>query len=297
MNNFNWIFNPPNLFGMGRNYNRNYNQNTAQPSTNCASGGNKTASDSFQYKNTAESDESDYPCYYESEETNPSEEPGLSGCPDKCGEFCQGREEEFYQPDYPAKCGEPGPQGPRGEAGPPGCPGERGETGPQGVTGPQGPQGEPGPQGPRGETGARGPAGPCGYPQNSMFASFLGTGLILPENARLPLKINIADITGNISYCNDDSVLLNPGCYVIYYYISAEMKRHGFIKLTPIVNDCVQTAYSAYAESDKRNKILAISRYFIVELPDMSTLFFTWDSSEGNCRIDMNLSIEKLGRQ
>lgn len=98
--------------------------------------------------------------------------------------------ELFYQLDYPAKCGEPGPQGPRGEAGPPGCPGERGETGPQGVTGPQGPQGEPGPQGPRGETGARGPAGPSGYPQNSMFASFLGTGLILSGNARLPLKIN-----------------------------------------------------------------------------------------------------------
>ena len=261
MNNFNWMFNPPNLFGMSRNCNRNYNQNTAQPSDNCVTGENRVESEPSQHIDTAES-----------------------------GEL-------FYQSDYPAKCGEPGPQGPRGEAGPPGCPGERGETGPQGVTGPQGPQGEPGPQGPRGETGARGPAGPSGYPQNSMFASFLGTGLILSENARLPLKINIADITGNISYCNDDSVLLNPGCYVIYYYISAEMKRHGFIKLTPIVNDCVQTAYSAYAESDKRNKILAISRYFIVELPDMSTLLFTWDSSEGNCRIDMNLSIEKLGRQ
>ena len=130
-----------------------------------------------------------------------------------------------------------------------------------------------------------------------MFASFLGTGLILSENARLPLKINISDITGNISLCNDDSVLLNPGCYVIYYYISAEMKRHGFIRLTPIVNDCVQTAYSAYAESDKRNKMLVISRYFIVELPNMSSLFFIWDSSAGNCKIDMNLSIEKLGRQ
>ena len=110
MNNFNWMFNPPNLFGMSRNCNRNYNQNTAQPSDNCVTGENRVESEPSQHIDTAES-----------------------------GEL-------FYQSDYPAKCGEPGPQGPRGEAGPPGCPGERGETGPQGVTGPQGPQGATGPE-------------------------------------------------------------------------------------------------------------------------------------------------------
>ena len=31
MNNFNCMFNPPNLFGMRRNYNRNCDQNTARP--------------------------------------------------------------------------------------------------------------------------------------------------------------------------------------------------------------------------------------------------------------------------
>ena len=98
--------------------------------------------------------------------------------------------------------GETGPQGPRGEPGPPGCPGERGETGPQGVTGPQGPQGATGPQGPRGDPGARGPAGPPGYPQSSIFASFTGKELIVPENADLLLKTDIPDITGNISLCN-----------------------------------------------------------------------------------------------
>ena len=111
---------------------------------------------------------------------------------------------------------EPGPQGPRGEPGPPGCPGERGEPGPQGVTGPQGPQGATGPMGPKGEAGAQGPAGPPGYPQNRILATFLGQGLMMQDRAKLPLKIDIPDITENISPCNKYSVRLTPGCYAIY---------------------------------------------------------------------------------
>ena len=144
---------------------------------------------------------------------------------------------------------------------------------------------------------ARGPAGPPGYPQNSIFASFIGQEIILPENASLPLKIDIPDITQNISLCNDYSVLLTPGCYAIYYYLSTIMKRRGFVKLTPIFNDCVQTFYSTYAETGKRKEMIIISRYFIIEIPSESTLFFTWDSSAGVSKINMNLSIEKLGRQ
>ncbi|MDE6976450.1 MAG: collagen-like protein [Lachnospiraceae bacterium] len=137
--------------------------------------------------------------------------------------------------------------GPRGEAGPAGCPGERGETGPQGVTGPQGPQGVTGPMGPRGERGLRGPAGPPGYPQNSVFASFSGRDLIMPQSAGLPLKMDIPDITRNISSVDHYSVMLTPGFYAVFYYISTVMKNHGFIKLTPVFNDCEQTMYSAYA--------------------------------------------------
>ncbi len=293
MSNFNWMFNPPNLFGMGRNYNRNYDQNT----------------------DTTKPGECDALCYdgtdyCEFGEMDPAEEVNLTGCPGECrgcdrsgccGECGepgpQGPRGERGPQGYPGEPGEPGPQGPRGEAGPPGCPGERGEAGPQGVTGPQGPQGEPGPQGPRGEPGARGPAGPPGHPQNSIVASFLGERLVLSENTRLPLKMDIADMTGSILLCEDASVLLSPGCYVIYYYISAEIKRHGFMKLTPVVNDCAQTVYSAYAETEKRNKMSVLSRYFIIELPGVSTLFFVWDSSAGNVQVDMNLIIEKLGRQ
>ena len=187
--------------------------------------------------------------------------------------------------------------GPRGPPGPPGCPGERGEPGPQGVTGPQGPQGATGPMGPRGEQGARGPAGPPGYPQNSVFASFLGQGIIMPESANLPLKIEIPDTTGNISLCNNYSVMLTPGYYAVYYYISTMMKKHGFIKLTPIYNDCEQTGYTVYAETARRMETLAISRYFIIEIPSGSTLFFAWYSSACDSRINMNLSIEKLYKQ
>ena len=420
MNNFNinWLFQPPNLFGVRRESNRNYNQNTAQPSSNCVPTANAVTSDPSQCTNKTESDECDSSCCCDSEPIKPE----LSGCPSGCGEYspqkpreesdlpgcfgeckepgsqdpkeemvppgcfgessefglqkpreesdlpgcsgecrepgsqelkgepglpgCSGEKSEFGSqklrvessllgcpggcgepgpqgskgepgpsgcpgergepgpqgpkgepgpPGCPGERGEPGPQGPKGEPGPPGCPGERGETGPQGVTGPQGPQGATGPQGPRGEIGARGPAGPPGYPQNSIVASFIARDLILPENASLPLKIEISDVTQNISLCNDYSVLLAPGRYAVYYYLSAEIKRRGFIKLTPIFNDCMQTVYSAYAEADKRKEMLVISRYFIIEIPSASTLFFEWDSSAGASKINMNLSIEKLG--
>ena len=185
-------------------------------------------------------------------------------------------------------------QGPRGEKGEQGIQGPQGE---QGIQGPQGIQGATGPQGPRGEPGVRGPEGPPGYPQNSIFASFLGQELILTENANLPLKIDIPDITQNISLYDDYSVWLTPGCYVICYYISTVMKMNGFIKLTPVFNDCMHTIYTAYAEAAKRKKILVISRYFIIEIPNASRLFFAWDSSESSSKINMNLSIEKLSRQ
>lgn len=192
--------------------------------------------------------------------------------------------------------GDIGPMGPRGEPGPPGCPGERGETGPQGVTGPQGPQGATGPQGPRGEPGARGPAGPPGYPQNSIFASFTGQELVVPGNASLPLRLEISDVTQNIVLGNHCSIALAAGYYIISYYISAAIKRHGSIRLTPVWNDCRQTLYSAYAEASKRRELLVLSRYFIVEIPAGTTLFFEWHSSAGAAKINMNLSIQKLCR-
>ena len=213
-----------------------------------------------------------------------------SSCYDGAGEM----PERF---GFPPECGEPGPMGPRGEPGPPGCPGERGETGPQGVTGPQGPQGATGPMGPRGEPGARGPAGPPGYPQNSIFATFSSQELIMPGSAGLPLKTEIPDVTGNISLCNDCTIKLTSGYYVISYYISTVMRGHGSIKLVPVFNNCRQTKYAAYAESEKRKELLTVSRYFIAEMKTNTMLFFLWHSSEGASKINMNISIEKLCRQ
>ena len=221
--------------------------------------------------------------------------PDQTWCP-CCREEC-GKPETSWCPCCMEERGEPGPMGPRGESGPPGCPGERGETGPQGVTGPQGPQGATGPMGPRGEPGPRGPAGPSGYPQNSIFASFSSQDLILPESGSLPLRIEIPDITHNISLCNNCSVSLTPGYYAIGYYVSAEIRKHGFIRITPVLNGCRQTAYSAYAEADRKKEMLSVSRYFIVEIPADAMLCFAWHCSEGASEIDMNLSIEKLCRQ
>ncbi len=281
MNNFNpnWMFNPPNLFGGRKDFNRNDNQNIVQPSFNCVSNTNRNMSDPSWYTNIKESGEYASSCYCEPR----SGELEKERCSIKC--------KESGSQGYPGERGEMGPQGPRGEPGPQGCPGERGEMGPQGVTGPQGPQGVTGSQGPRGEPG------PSCYLQNRIFASFLEQDLVLPENTHLPLKVDILDITQNISLCDDYSIVLTPGYYAICYYISTVVKKHGFIKLTPIFNDCMRSVYAAYAEAGKRKEILVISRYFIVKVPSASTLFFAWDSSTGVSKINMNLSIEKLNRQ
>lgn len=194
-------------------------------------------------------------------------------------------------------CCEPGPMGPRGEPGPPGCPGERGETGPQGVTGPQGPQGATGPMGPKGEPGARGPAGPPGYPQNSIFASFLDSELFLSENATVPLTLDIPDTTGNISLCDSNSALLKPGYYLIYYYFSTVMNKPGFVNLVPVFNDCMQPVFAQYVTTQKKMESIELSRYFLVEIPDASPLFFTWHSSGSTCKINMNIIVQKLCRE
>lgn len=275
MSNFNtnWIFNPPNLFGMRRNLNGNYYQNLSPQLRNVETEAEDAVSDDFQNAGTVRPEGDGVSCACGSGFTDQQEESGFSCCQ-----------------------GEPGPMGPRGEQGPPGCPGERGEPGPQGVTGPQGPQGATGPMGPRGEQGPRGPAGPPGYPQNSVFASFINQELILPESANLPLKTDIPDITGNITLCNSYSIMLSPGCYAVYYSVSTMMKKRGFIKLTPVFNDCVQNAYAGFAKSAARRENLEVSRYFIIEILSDSTLFFVWDSSASASMVNMNLSIEKLYR-
>lgn len=250
----------PNLLGM-RTFNRGGNQYTGQPSPNFTCETKTDGSEDSQCIDTMES----------------GDRSGLS-----CASGC---------------CGQPGPMGPRGEPGPPGCQGERGETGPQGVTGPQGPQGATGPMGPRGDTGERGPAGPPGYPQNYIFASFTGQNLTMQDAACLPLKTEISDIMQNISLSNDSSIRLAPGCYAISYYISAMMKRQGFIELVPVVNDCWQTLYAARAEMVKRGEMLTVSRYFIIEVPMDSTLSFVWRSSSEASIISMNLNLEKFCRQ
>ncbi len=141
--------------------------------------------------------------------------------------------------------------------------------------GPMGPRGEPGPPGCPGEQGEPGPQGVTG-PQGP--------------------QVEIPDITRNITLCNNCSVALTPGYYAVSYYISTVMKRHGFIKLTPVFNNCKQTVYGAYAKASTQKEILVVSRYFIIEVPTGSTLFFVWNSSAGASSISVNLSIEKLCR-
>lgn len=283
MVNFNpfWMFVPPNLFHMGRGPGRNNTQNMS-----------RSSSDFWAGTNTAVPEHSDVSRH---NELNPPDccESCAEPSPPGCYKVCAG----FTPPDYCGCYAEPGPMGPRGEQGPPGCPGERGEPGPQGVTGPQGPQGATGPMGPRGEQGSRGPAGPPGYPQNRIFATFSGRELLIPENARLPLETDISDNSGSISLCGDSSVMLAPGYYTVYCHVSATLKKHKFIKLTPSFNGCEQTEYTMYAKTAKRTETIEMSRYFIMEILGESPLYFTLDSSAWDSRLNVNLCIEKLCRQ
>jgi len=151
--------------------------------------------------------------------------------------------------------------------------------------------------GPKGEQGERGPAGLPGYPQNCIFATFSGRELVISENARLLLETDISDNTGSISLCDDSSVMLAPGYYAVYCHVSAALKKHRFIKLTPNFNGSEQTEYAMYAETARRAEAIEMSRYFIVEIPGESSLYFTWDSSEWDSRFRVNLCIEKFCRQ
>ncbi len=155
----------------------------------------------------------------------------------------------------------------------------------------------PGPMGPRGEPGARGPMGPPGYPQNSIFATFSCQDLAVPERGRLPLKTAISDITENIAACDNGGIALTPGYYAISYYLCAVRKRHSYIKLTPVLNEQKQTAYSAYAEAARRQELLVLSRHFIIGIPDNAVLSFAWHSSEDTGTINMDMTVEKLCRQ
>lgn len=287
--NFNpfWMFVPPNLFNRGRDSGRNNTQNMSRSSSDFLVGANTAVP---EYPDVFHYNEPGLSGYCEdSVEPNP---PGSCVCYVESGSMNLRGE-----PGPPGGCGEPGPMGPRGEPGPPGCPGERGEQGPQGVTGLQGPQGATGPMGPKGEQGARGPAGPPGYPQNRIFATFSGRELVIPGNTRLPMEIDIPDNSGSIFVSCDSSVMLTPGYYAVYCHVSATLKKHRFIKLTPNFNGSEHTEYTMYAEAARRTEKVEMSRYFIVEITEESPLYFTGDSLAWESGLSVNLCIEKLCRQ
>ena len=52
-----------------------------------------------------------------------------------------------------------------------------------------------------------------------------------------------------------------------------------------------------YAEAAKGREMLTVSRYFIMEVPTESILFFAWRSSAETSLISMNVILEKFCRQ
>ncbi|MGC9299168.1 collagen-like protein [Bacillus cereus] len=137
-------------------------------------------------------------------------------------------------PTGPGGAGTVGPTGPTGPGGA-GTVGPTGPTGPTGAgtvgpTGPTGPGGggTVGPTGPTGPTGIGtvGPTGPTGI--ISSFAYFASFSLAtFPPDTILPIE-DVNDITGSdITFIGPDTVVLEPGIYLIHY-------THSGLPLGPI---------------------------------------------------------------
>lgn len=245
------------------------------------------------------------PCLEEADESPPTDLNGTHEPPSKktseehkCKEpsercCCQGPPGKSGPIGPP---GEPGPMGPRGPQGPSGCQGERGMTGPQGVTGPQGLQGVTGPQGPAGQQGCRGPMGPAGFTQNSVFAAFAKQDILMPENALLPFKTTVPDVTGNILPQTECSVMLSSGYYSIYYYVASRIKKPGFMEVIPMLDGKAQPTFAGTAATKSQDESVQISREFIIEIPYSTLLDIEWKCTENASRVNMNVNIVKLCR-
>lgn len=194
--------------------------------------------------------------------------------------------------------GDPGPRGVRGPQGPPGPQGERGYEGPQGATGPQGEQGVTGPQGPPGDPGCRGPMGPAGLPGSSYkasFASFARTDVEVTEEMELPFAAAVSDTTGYILPDTESSVILQPGCYLVYYYMSVKMKKPGSVQIIPAFNGIRQPFYMGSANAFHRRETLVITRSFLFEVMEISSLCFVCLCSQAAV-LDINFNVEKMSR-
>jgi len=119
--------------------------------------------------------------------------------------------------------GPTGPQGVTGAQGPIGPQGPIGTVGPTGATGETGATGPTGPTGATGETGATGPTGPTGAVATNEIAEFTGTAQTPATNTPVSLTQNFNNFSDEkVSSGNDgNSVILQPGTYIIEYNVSA----------------------------------------------------------------------------
>lgn len=221
----------------------------------------------------------------------PSPQTGIQGPPGPRGD--RGLQGPQGNPGLP---GEIGPMGCRGEQGPRGYPGECGPPGPQGVTGPQGAQGVTGPMGPMGDPGCRGPMGPPGPSQDSIFATFANQICKSPKKNILPLEPEIPDITGNIISKNDCFIMLSPGYYAVYFYVSLKTKLPDSIRVIPFYNGSIQTDRAGFAVTKNINETAVIARHFIAEISNVSPLCFKLFSKGHAHHINISITLQKLNR-
>ena len=214
--------------------------------------------------------------------------------------------------------GADGPTGPQGATGPEGPRGATGATGPQGIPGIQGtegPAGVTGATGPTGPTGATGntpivtvgttttvdsgipasvtstetpggiqldfsiPRGATGLAPEDVFASFATYSLQFQNGQTIPFGTVIADPTGQIRQSGGNSIILEPGYYLLSFHLSTILRSPGYMQITPSYNGQAHLEFGIYFRTNSTNSTANGSNSLIIQTPVQTAFTLTYNSN------------------
>ena len=192
--------------------------------------------------------------------------------------------------------GATGATGPTGATGIQGATGPTGPAGPAGVTGARGFIGATGPTGATGVTGPTGPTGATGTVPGDSYASFINFGASFADATLIPMRMAVADPTGNITMADPSRVSLAPGVYAISYEVSTLLDAPGFIQVTPYYNGASHIEYGIYfmtgTGTGRSSANGAVS--LIIEVPAQTIFNLTFNSPVRATEGALTMVITKL---
>lgn len=181
------------------------------------------------------------------------------------------------------------------------CPNNIGLTGPTGATGAQGPIGPTGNTGATGATGAEGPIGPTGNTgpsgiTNQSFASFANFQEAYTNGTQLNLFPSIIDLSQNIISNSQTTVRLQPGFYIINYYVSTLLTTDGYMQITPYYNNASHIEFGIYSRTGTAQSTAEGSTTFIIQVLSPTNFSLTFNSNSRATSGQLSLTIIKLER-